>query len=208
MLSNKWRQRKMKYQNFLTLAPIWLPHWPAWMWIISLITWSVMSYQHIHPLSWILPYTIYMKLSQKFNLSLYQVLDSSSLLFTQKDEHIKHYQFLGGRRTVKGNKYTNKLNKTQNHTKSITLISVVTFEYHQKSLWTNEDISKRKKSKKSCSNKQDVYRVLRWEYLYLRGRYFILFHFFFWQTFWGTPKLTDTHSLSTYERIKQEDRLT
>lgn len=102
-----------------------------------------------------------MKLSQKFNLSLYQVLDSSSLLFTQKDEHIKHYQFLGGRRTVKGNKYTNKLNKTQNHTKSITLISVVTFEYHQKSLWTNEDISKRKKSKKSCSNKQDVYRVLR-----------------------------------------------
>ena len=21
----------------LTLAPIWLPHWPAWMWTISLI---------------------------------------------------------------------------------------------------------------------------------------------------------------------------
>jgi len=23
------------YINMITLAPIWLPHWPAWMWTIS-----------------------------------------------------------------------------------------------------------------------------------------------------------------------------
>ena len=28
---------------FLTLAPIWLPHWPAWMWTISLMVAAVVA---------------------------------------------------------------------------------------------------------------------------------------------------------------------
>lgn len=28
----------------LTLAPIWLPHWPAWMWTISLILFFYKKY--------------------------------------------------------------------------------------------------------------------------------------------------------------------
>lgn len=30
--------------SFATLAPIWLPHWPAWMWTISLMTTRIDDY--------------------------------------------------------------------------------------------------------------------------------------------------------------------
>lgn len=33
----KKKKKKVKRFKFLTLAPIWLPHWPAWMCTISLI---------------------------------------------------------------------------------------------------------------------------------------------------------------------------